>query len=380
MKILITTGIFEPEVGGPATYAPRLARAFASAGNAVVVITYSFTPSDDSDKKYPFKLVRILRGNRLLNRVRFFLAAYREAKKCDLIYTLDWFAAGLPVALAAKLLGKPYVVRVGGDYLWEQKYLESGQKPLTLREFYTSGIYRRSGYAIPFRLIRFVLSRARHVIFNSNAQRELYIRFYGLAPARVSTVFNPVPEVPSAIRNDAPRKNEFVYWGRFIVMKNLDTLIRAFARARLPEDYTLALIGDGPRKVELEQLAKDLGLEKRVIFERPLSRDQILQRIKDSRAFVLPSWTDISPNQVAEALALGLPGLVTRENYLSIADRLPETLDPHSVEDIAAKLEKLADDDQYRDYVKKWQAISFSHDWNAVYREHKYLFEKIVRV
>ena len=380
MKILITTGIFEPEVGGPATYAPRIARQFASAGNSVAVITYSATLSKDSDKNYPFKLVRIVRGNRLLNRVRFFFAAYREAKKCDLIYTLDWFAAGLPVALAAKLLGKPYVVRVGGDYLWEQKYLESGRKPLTLREFYTSGIYRRSGYAISFRLIRFVLSGARHVIFNSNSQRELYIRFYGLAPARVSTIFNPVPEISSALKNDASRKNEFVYWGRFIVMKNLDTLIRAFARARLPAGYTLTLIGDGPRKVELEQLVGELGLHTRVTFERTQPRDTVLERVKDARAFVLPSWTDISPNQVAEALALGLPGLVTGENYLSISDRLPETLDPHSVEDIATKLEKLADDDYYRDYVKKWQAISFSHDWNAVYREHKYLFEKIVRV
>ena len=380
MRVLIATGIFEPEVGGPATYAPRLARQFVSAVNSVAVITVPATPSKDSDKDYPFKLVRIVRGNRILNRIRFFFAAYREAKKCDLIYTLDWFAAGLPVALAAKLLGKPYVVRVGGDYWWEQKYLESGQKPLTLREFYTSGIYRRSGYAISFRLIRFVLSGARHVIFNSNPQRELYIRFYGLAPARVSTIFNPVPELSFTTTDDTPRKNEFVYWGRFIVMKNLGSLIRAFAQARLPEGYTLALIGDGPRQGEMEQLVQDLGFEKRVIFERSLLRDQVLQRIKDSHAFVLPSWTDISPNQVAEALVLGLPGLVTGENYLSISDRLPETLDPHSVEDIATKLEKLADDDYYRDYVKKWQAISFSHDWNAVYREHKYLFEKIVRV
>ena len=380
MRVLIATGIFEPEVGGPATYAPRLARQFVSAVNSVAVITYSATPSKDSDKDYPFKLVRIVRGNRILNRIRFFFAAYREAKKCDLIYTLDWFAAGLPVALPAKLLGKPYVVRVGGDYLWEQKYLESGRKPLTLREFYTSGIYRRSGYAISFRLIRFVLSGARHVIFNSNPQRELYIRFYGLAPARVSTIFNPVPEISSALKNDASRKNEFVYWGRFIVMKNLDTLIRAFARARLPAGYTLTLIGDGPRKVELEQLVGELGLHTRVTFERTQPRDAVLERVKDARAFVLPSWTDISPNQVAEALALGLPGLVTGENYLSISDRLPETLDPHSVEDVAAKLEKLADDGYYRDYVKKWRAISFSHDWNAVYREHKYLFEKIVRV
>lgn len=380
MKILITTGIFEPEAGGPATYAPRLASQFASAGDSVVVLAYSPVPSGDSDRKYPFRLVRIVRGQKLLNRIRFFFAAYREVKECDLVYTLDWFAAGLPVAFAAKLIGKPYVVRVGGDYLWEQKYLESGQKPVTLREFYTSGIYRRLGYAFLLRLIRFVLSGARHVIFNSNAERELYVRFYGLLPARVSTVFNPVPEISSTATKDAPRKNEFVYWGRFIVMKNLDTLIRAFAEAHIPEGYTLALIGDGPQKTNLQALVRTLGLEKRVTFEPTQSRDSVLARVKDSRAFVLPSWTDISPNQVVEALALGLPGLVTRENYLSISDRLPGTLDPHSVEDVAAKLEKLADDEYYREYTKKWRAISFSHTWNSVYREHRSLFEKVVRV
>jgi glycosyltransferase involved in cell wall biosynthesis len=100
--------------------------------------------------------------------------------------------------------------------------------------------------------------------------------------------------------------------------------------------------------------------------------------VKDSRAFILPSWTDISPNQVYEALAIGLPTLVTKENYLSIADRLPATIDPHSVEDIARKLEMLADDAAYRDFSEKFRAIRFEHDWDDVVRQHKELFEKII--
>src|SRR3989344_5180064 len=195
MRILITTGIVEPEVGGPATYAPRLATKLTEAGYQVTVLTFSQKSHYDSDNEYSFGLVRIVRGNRILNRIRFFFAVLSHVHNCDLIYTLDWFAVGLPVALAAKLIGKPYAVRVGGDYLWEQRYLESGQKPMPLKDFYHSGIYRRREYRTFYRLIRWVLSGARHVVFNSNVQRELYVDFYGLAPARVSTIFNPVPTI-----------------------------------------------------------------------------------------------------------------------------------------------------------------------------------------
>ncbi len=378
MKILITTGIFEPEVGGPATYAPKLASLLQAGGNEVTVLTFSQQSRYDSDKEYAFKLIRLVRGNKLLNRIRFFFVALSHVRNCDLTYTLDWFAVGLPVALAAKLLRKPYVVRVGGDYLWEQRYLESGQRPMPLKDFYHSGIHRRSKYRTFYRLIRWVLSGARHVVFNSNVQRELYLDFYELAPARVSTIFNPVPAIEKTSVH-APSK-EFVFWGRFIVMKNLDTLIRAFAQAKLNAAYTLLLIGDGPRKEGLARLVRELHVERRVSILPGMRRDDVLARVSACRAFVLPSWTDISPNQVIEALAIGLPALVTKENYLSFRDRLPETIDPRSVDDVAEKLTMLADDKQYREFRRKFAAISYVHTWDAALREHVALFERIVRV
>ena len=228
-----------------------------------------------------------------------------------------------------------------------------------------------------YRLIRRVLSGARHVIFNSNVQRELYLDFYGLALARVSTIFNPVPAMQKPTAHASNK--EFVFWGRFIVMKNLDTLIHAFAKAKL-EGYTLLLIGDGPRKEELAELVRELHVERRVSILPSMRRDDVLARVSACRAFVLPSWTDISPNQVVEALAIGLPALVTKENYLSFRDQLPETVDPRSVDDVAEKLTMLADDTHYREFRKKFAAISYVHTWDAALREHVALFERIVRV
>ncbi len=115
MKIVIATGIFEPEAGGPATYAPRLASKLVEAGHEVSVLAFSRRAVYPSDAAYPFSLRRIVRTGRVWNRVRFFFAVLRAAWTSDLIYTLDWFAVGLPVFCAARLLHGPYVVRVGGD-------------------------------------------------------------------------------------------------------------------------------------------------------------------------------------------------------------------------------------------------------------------------
>ncbi|KKW30437.1 MAG: hypothetical protein UY74_C0041G0001, partial [Candidatus Kaiserbacteria bacterium GW2011_GWC2_52_8b] len=100
MRILIATGIFEPEAGGPATFAQKLARLLTEKGWDVTVLTYSTRAAYDFDTSYPFKLVRIKRGGKIFNRIRFFLAMLRHAGDRDLIYTLDVFAVGLPVALA----------------------------------------------------------------------------------------------------------------------------------------------------------------------------------------------------------------------------------------------------------------------------------------
>jgi len=377
MKILLVCGIYPPEIGGPARYAQKLAEQFAKKGDEVSILTYSNNSLDPSDQLRKWKIIRVVRGNRILNRIRFFFAAYRLAGTHDLIYMFDWFAAGLPVALAAKLRRNKYVVRVGGDYLWEQRYLESGEPPIPLSDFYTRGIYRSAKYLFFYRVIRLVLKNAAHVIFNSDKQRELYVRYYGLSDKRVSTIYNPVSSLEHGEIIRRKSTNEFIYWGRFIVMKNLTTLIRAFAAASLPNSYSLTIIGDGPRKREMEDLVEELGVSGRVKIFPAMQLHDVLERGKDCRAFILPSWTDISPNQVYECLSIGLPVLATKENYLNIKDLLPEMIDPNSISDISKKLEQLADNKFYEDFVRRFNAIAIKHDWDDVVKEHEYIFMQV---
>lgn len=377
MKILIVTGIFEPDIGGPATYVPRLASHLSEAGHFVCVITYASVRNKE-EVQYPFVLLRIARGNKLFNRIRMFFGVFARVHRYDVVYLADWFAAGLPAALAARLRGIPYIVRVGGDYLWEQRYLESNQPPVTLREFYEKNLDKKPRYRIYRALIAFVLQSAKHVMFNSDAQRELYETHYALA--HTSTIYNPVPkDEVQRIKRGVP-STEFVFWGRFIVMKNLSTLVRAFGKAEISDAFTLILIGDGPRKDEIVSLTRELGLEKRITFLPAMPMREVLERVKDARAFILPSWTDISPNQVYESVALGLPALVTKENYLSIRDQLPDTFDPHSIDVLASKIEMLADDARYSAFVAKFKGISFTQSWDDVILAHERILKSAIEL
>ncbi|MBV9159682.1 MAG: glycosyltransferase family 4 protein [Candidatus Kaiserbacteria bacterium] len=374
MRILIVSGIFEPDIGGPATYAPRLAAKLTELGHDVQLVTYSDKPQYDADARYRFKLERVLRRGKIANRIKMFFAVRRAARQCDIVYLLDWFAAGFPASLAADLAGKKYVVRIGGDYLWE-RYLSSGAPPLPLADFYAKGLYRAAQYGPHRYMIGRVLRKAARVIFNTEKQRELYERYMGVGGAAV--IRNPIPRTETAEIHRSTASKEFVFWGRIVAMKNLSSLIKAFATAKIPQDFTLAIIGDGPKKAGLEHLARELNVNDRMNFFPAMPLSGVLERVKDARAFVLPSWTDISPNQVYEALAIGLPALVTSENYLSIGSRLPVTIDPRSVGDIAAKIEMLADDTQYASFAERFASIRESRDWKDVADEHVRIFETL---
>lgn len=388
MKVLIATGIFEPEAGGPATFAPRIATMLAKEGWEVTVITYSDESSYEFDAEYPFKLVRIVRGGpsallgtgKLLNRWRYLRALMKEAKNTDFIYALDWFAAGLPVALAARTLEKKYLVRIGGDYAWEQLHCEAQYEPMPLREFYESGEYLRGAYRFYYSIVRYVLKGASHIVFNTEGQRDLYSEYFGLPLQYTSVIHNAVPrkEFADVVRTVPTR--EIVYWGRFSNMKNIPSLVRAFAMARLPDSFSLALIGSGPRKGEVEELVKELGLSERVTILPGMRLREVLERVKNARAFVLPSWTDISPNQAYESLAIGLPLVITQENFLPIKNEFPLMIDPASVDGIARALQALADDSRYDALVRKLASISYEHGWGDVLQEHLVLFRQVFGV
>ena len=96
--------------------------------------------------------------------------------------------------------------------------------------------------------------------------------------------------------------------GRLNAQKNHAMLIRAFA-ALGPAEDTLTVYGEGPLRVELESLIRQLGLEGRVLLPGQVS--DIPAAIRGAKVFVLPSDFEGMPNALLEAMALGLPCIAT---------------------------------------------------------------------
>jgi glycosyltransferase involved in cell wall biosynthesis len=92
--------------------------------------------------------------------------------------------------------------------------------------------------------------------------------------------------------------------------KNLSRLIRAFAAVRARWPARLVLVGEGPKRAELQALAEQLGVATDVEFTGYLSNPG--DRLKDFDLFALSSDTEQLPMALLEAMALGLPVVATR--------------------------------------------------------------------
>ena len=115
-------------------------------------------------------------------------------------------------------------------------------------------------------------------------------------------------------RADPSRCTTFVFMGRLIPLKCVDLLLRAFARARHQAPMRLWILGDGPERARLEQLARDLGLREGgaddhgvAHFAGWLPQEACLEWLGAADSLVLPSVRECGGAVVLEAMALAKP-------------------------------------------------------------------------
>ena len=115
MKLLLATGIYPPDIGGPATYAVLLEKELPKHGISVEIVTYG--PAGVS-RSIPKGLRHLI----------FFFKCWLAAFKSDIVLAQDTISAGLPALIASKLSGRKFLIRVPGDYVWEQSVQRFGVK------------------------------------------------------------------------------------------------------------------------------------------------------------------------------------------------------------------------------------------------------------
>lgn len=363
MKILLATGIYPPESGGPATYTAGLFSELKKRGHDVRVIAYG----DPSLKEEG--VTRISRsGGPVVRYLRYAWNVRRLAKDTDVVYAQGPVSEGLPATVATMLLGKPVVMKVVGDYAWEMAQ-QHGEKDL-LDAFLTKrhhGVIRFYEWAE-----RWTARRAKRVIVPSKYLKTVVAR-WSVPEDRIQVIKNSVTSIPglpveqqrteTRQRMGLGDRKVFFTAVRAVPWKGVAELINWWKQ--LPSSHVLIVAGDGPELSDWKELARQQHVEDRIQFLGRVARQDMGVWYGIADAFLLHSGYEGYPHVIPEAVMFGLPCFVSDQggNPETVGD-FPEHVIALPYQDEHAWVAALSAFSKGRDFSGMLHAQTENEMWN----------------
>lgn len=328
-------------VGGMETHVVDLASEFTTRGASVRVVVPESAAFDelaariDAGGAKPVRLDTDARNGRLaqVSRAIRYIRLLRRTRPQVVHVHIGGATGGLLPLLLARIFTRRSVVLTEHDV--------PGKDPTR---------WRRSARSVVDRLCHVVIAVSRR---NADVRRERL----GARRGHFAAVLNgvPVPEIDAA-RKAAARASvtkahqidpDSIVVGSLVRLaegKGLRELLAAFANPSGPSEAKLILVGDGPLRSELEQLATDLGVASSVIFAGD-QRDPV-PYLQSMDIFVLPVPEGSQSIALLEAMAQGLPPVITfcGPEEAVIDERTGLCAPPNDPEGLAAALQTLVSD------------------------------------
>jgi glycosyltransferase involved in cell wall biosynthesis len=357
VKVLVVSGIWPPDVGGPASHAPELA-AFLRAGDheVEVVTTADAAPAAQA---YAIHWVsrRLPRGLRHLRTVQL---VRKHAVEADVVYATSMLGRA---SLGASLARRPAVVKLVADEAYERAR-RFGLFDGDLDEF------QRVAGGARIRLLRRTrdraLARVEHVVCPSAYLASLAVR-WGVPQEHVTVLPNPAPTVPSLPEREEARAGlgfdgpTLAFAGRVTRQKALEVAFDAVSRVG---GVSLVVAGDGPDLARLRRESSARGLDGRVSFVGPLDRAGVLTLFRAADASLLSSSWENFPHTIVEALAVGTPVIATSVGGVREIVREGENgllVPPGDAEALAGAIRRLVDEAGLRERLAGGAAGSVDH-------------------
>jgi len=301
-KILITTGIFPPDIGGPASYSKTLADKL---GMSSAILTYTSVRSFKNDKSQAYKIIRVWgKWPKGIKHLIFASKLIGLARKFDTIYALNVWSAGFPSLIVSKIFKKKFVIRIVGDYAWEVG-VGKGRVKLLIDDFQKS---KKNGWiGVLYKLQGWICKKADDVIVPSK-----YLA--GVPELKIHTIYNGIDFKPSGLSKEEARNkigihgNIILSVGRFVPWKGFRMLIKIMpSLLELKQFARLVIVGDGPDKKTLELMIKNMGLENKVFIVGKKSKEELAVYLAAADMFILNSGYEGFSHQVLEAMTCGAP-------------------------------------------------------------------------
>ena len=307
MNILCISHEYPPVGGGGATACLNICRQYAKKGHRVVVLTsaYEETPLHENVAGVEIHRVRCKRSSKdhssFAEMLSFLTAAFGKTPSlmkqtafdvCQVFFGIPSGPLGWYIHKRWKV---PYVVRLGG-----------GDVPGTQKRF--DKIYK---LIAPF--LKSIWKNARYVVANSEGlcqraqafSRQAHFRVIpnGIDPEDFLTL-QPQPDADTL---------RLVTVARIVERKGMQSIVAALPEIIKRTDGHVAytIIGDGPYRADIERQATELGVSSYMQITGMIDRSLVLDTLCKNDIFLLTSHWEGMPNVVLEAMAAGLPILMT---------------------------------------------------------------------
>ncbi len=228
------------------------------------------------------------------------------------------------------------------------------------------------------------------VITVSAFSKSEIVKYTGIGPEKIEVIHNGVD---SAGFRDTKRKSDdgaspsgpyLLYVGNVKPHKNVIGLIDAFAvvQKSLP-DVKLVIVGKRDRFIHgidnLDEYVTNLGIDRQIVFTGFVGDDELYGLYKNARVFVFPSFYEGFGLPPLEAMASGVPVVVSRTASLpEVCGDAAIYVDPHDPLDIARGIIRVLGEDSLRnELVGKGLVRAAGFSWKASAEKHMKIFEAL---
>jgi glycosyltransferase involved in cell wall biosynthesis len=353
VKVLIVSGIWPPDVGGPASHAPEVAGWLRERGHDVEVVVTADAPPAPEDYAVHWVSRALPPGVRHAAALR---AIVTHARRADVIYSTGMFGRS---SLGAFLARTPVVLKLTADPAFERAR-RRGFVDGEVGDFQKGGGGHRAAVLRAAR--NKAVGRAAHLVCPSAFMRDLVIS-WGVPPDRVTLLPNPAPRASDVGDFEVGERPVLAFAGRLTAQKDLG---RALEAMRELTDVRLLIAGEGPERARLEAAAGE-----RVEFLGPLPRAEALGLLRAADASILTSAWENFPHGVVESLAVGTPVIATRTGGVAEVVHDGENgllVEPGDTAAFVAAVRRYLDDPELRARLRAAAAPSVAaYDADAVY-------------
>ena len=301
MDILITVGIFPPDIGGPASFVPKIAKYLINKGHNVKIICLS--DKEHLTYKDDINVIRINRNSPIIFRwLKTIVKIYSNSKKSDLIFVNG---LGTETTIANLFIRKKVIRKIVGDPVWERVYNKN-----LIDESFDDFQENNHGLSISLqKMIRNWSINKSNLIITPSQHLKNFIDKIGFD----KNIFVINNGVNIEQHNKVVLENNIIQLlvvSRLVSQKNIDSIIKA-VKVMQNENIILNIVGDGSEINNLKLLVKKYELGKKINFIGKVENTKLNEYLKNADIFIQASNYEGLPHSILEAMNFEIPILST---------------------------------------------------------------------